>query len=62
MGMKPAQAFRLFIRHVESTRKLPFEIEHIPNKTTANALLMPDSEKGYMRFDSVEDLFAELNT
>lgn len=59
--MKPAQAFRLFIKHVESTKKLPFEIEHIPNKKTREALLMKTSEKDYKRFDSVEDLFAELN-
>lgn len=56
--MKPAQAFRLFIRHVENTKKLPFEIEHIPNKKTREALMNPV----YVGpFDNLDDLFAELN-
>ena len=38
MGMKPAQAIRLFFRHVRKNKKIPFEIEHIPNAATAKIL------------------------
>ena len=34
---------------------------HIPNEKTAKALLLPDSEKGYQQFDTVDALFADLN-
>ena len=35
--------------------------EHTPNERTAKLLLMPDDQKGYERFSSVEDLTADLN-
>ncbi|MDI9333107.1 MAG: type II toxin-antitoxin system RelB/DinJ family antitoxin [Cytophagales bacterium] len=61
LGMKPSQAVRLFFRQIRQTKSIPFPIEHIPNEKTAKALLLPDSEKGYQRFDNVEALFADLN-
>ena len=61
MGMKPSQAVRLFFHQIRQTRSIPFLIEHIPNEKTAKALLLPDSEKGYKRFDTVDALFADLN-
>ncbi len=60
MGMKPAQAIRLFFRHIRNNKKIPFEIEHIPNAATAKLLLLNDMEKDYKRFDSLEDLFHDL--
>lgn len=61
MGLKPSQAIRLFLRQVKKTHALPFPIEHIPNERTAKILSMPDSEKGYKRFDNLDALFADLN-
>jgi addiction module RelB/DinJ family antitoxin len=61
MGIKPSQAVRLFFRQIRKTKTIPFPIEHIPNEKTAKALLLPDSQKGYKSFDTVEALFADLN-
>ena len=60
MGIKPAQAVRLFFRQVRKTHALPFPIECTPNEKTAKALLKSDEEKSYERVNSVEDLFADL--
>jgi addiction module RelB/DinJ family antitoxin len=60
MGLKPAQAVRLFFRQIRKTHALPFSIEHTPNEKTAKALLASDEEKDYKRFDTVEGLFADL--
>lgn len=57
LGVKPAQAIRLFFRQVRQTKSIPFVIEHIPNEATAKNLMSRDYSKS---FDSVEDLFADL--
>ena len=58
MGIKPAQAVRLFFRQVRKTHALPFPIEHIPNERTAKILMSND----YVGpFETVDDLFADLN-
>lgn len=62
MGIKPSQAVRLFFRQIRKTHTLPFPIEHTPNERTAKILLAADEEKGYKRFDTVEDLFADLKS
>ena len=62
MGIKPAQAVRLFFRQIRKTHALPFPIEHTPNEKTAKILLKNDMEKDYKRFDTVEDLFADLRS
>ena len=61
MGIKPAQAVRLFFRQVRKTHALPFPIDYTPNERTAKILLQSDAEKDYKRFDSVDDLFADLH-
>ena len=60
MGIKPAQAVRLFFRQIRQTRSIPFPIESIPNENTTKNLLRNNTEKDYKRFDTVEDLFADL--
>jgi DNA-damage-inducible protein J len=60
MGIKPAQAVRLFFRQVRKTHALPFPIEYSPNERTAKVLLQNDAEKDYKRVDSIEELFEEL--
>jgi DNA-damage-inducible protein J len=58
MGIKPAQAVRLFFRQIRKTQALPFPIEYTPNERTAKALLLSDSNKDYKRADSIDDLLA----
>ena len=60
MGIKPSQAVRLFFRQIRKTHAIPFPIEHTPNEKTAKILLA--SDKDYKRFDTLEDLFADLNS
>ena len=57
LGMKPAQAIRLFFRQVRQTKSIPFPIEHTPNAATAKNLTSQVYSKP---FDSVEDLLADL--
>ena len=58
MGIKPAQAVRLFFRQIRKTHALPFPIEHTPNEKTAKILMSND----YVGpFETVGDLFADLN-
>lgn len=59
MGIKPAQAVRLFFRQVRKTHALPFPIEYTPNEKTAKILLQSDAEKDYQRVNSVDDLFED---
>lgn len=60
MGIKPAQAVRLFFRQVRQTHALPFPIEYTPNEETAKNLLQKDAKKDYQRHDSIDSLFAEM--
>ena len=59
MGIKPAQAVRLFFRQIRKTHTLPFPIEYSPNEKTAKALLAADADKDYVRAASVDDLFKD---
>ena len=61
MGIKPAQAVRLFFRQIRKTHSIPFPIEQTPNKKTAKILLKNDKEKDYKSFETVEDLFTDLH-
>lgn len=61
MGIKPAQAVRLFFRQVRKTHALPFTVEHTFNADTAKILLQEDNLKDLKRFSSVDDLFDDLN-
>ena len=60
MGIKPAQAVRLFFRQVRKTQALPFPIEYTPNTETAKNLLQEDAQKDYQHHDSIDSLFAEM--
>jgi DNA-damage-inducible protein J len=61
MGIKPAQAVRLFFRQIRKTHSIPFPIEHTPNEQTAKILLKNNKEKDYKRFDTVGALFTDLH-
>lgn len=61
LGIKPAQAMRLFLRQVTATRSIPFEIK-VANDNTVRA--MEETEQMISarraRFHSAEELFASL--
>jgi addiction module RelB/DinJ family antitoxin len=62
MGVKPSQAVRWFFQHMRQNKRFPFEVGHTPNAQTAQALLEAKNTKDYKRFDSVDDLFADLRS
>lgn len=61
LGIKPAQAIRLFLRQVTATKSIPFEI-NVPNATTLRA--MKEAEEmianQQARFATAEELFNAL--
>lgn len=58
IGIKPAQAMRLFFQKIREARAMPFPVEHIPNEKTAKILMSND----YIgSFETVEELFDDLN-
>lgn len=62
LGINPSQAVRLFFQQVRKTRSIPFPISYTPNAKTTKELLEPRSTGDYKRFDTVEALFADLNS
>ncbi len=60
MGMKPAQAVRLFFRQVRATKTIPFPIEYSVNKETGDYLLAPSSDKEYQSFTNMDALLGDL--
>lgn len=61
LGLKPAQALRLFLRQVKETHSIPFPIEHVPNARLSKLLLLPDDQKGYERVAKASDLLDDLD-
>lgn len=61
LGLKPAQAMRLFLRQVKQTHSIPFPIEYTPNARVTKLLLMPDDQKGYTKVAKASDLLDDLD-
>jgi DNA-damage-inducible protein J len=59
IGLTVSDAFRLLMMRVVAERRLPFE-PLVPNETTIQAMLEARRGEG-VRFNSVEDLMADLN-
>ena len=59
IGLTVSDAFRLMMMRVVAERRLPFE-PLIPNETTIQAMLEACRGEG-ARFNSVEELMADLN-
>jgi len=59
LGLTASQAITLFYRQVDLYRGLPFSIR-IPNKATRKALEDARTRRNLESFDSVEDLFEDL--
>lgn len=58
LGIKPAQAIRLFLRQVTATKSIPFDI-NIPNATTERAMQEAEEiiAQKQARFANAEELF-----
>ncbi len=59
LGLSTTQAITLFLKQVELQHGLPFEVR-IPNAATRSALQDAQARRGLREFDSVEELFADL--
>ena len=59
MGLTVSDAIRLLLLRVAEERRLPFTIQ-VPNRTTVEAMKELADGKG-RRFDSVEELFRDLD-
>ncbi|STZ55764.1 addiction module antitoxin, RelB/DinJ family [Moraxella lacunata] len=60
MGIKPSQAFRMFVNEVKRTGQMPFA-PTLPNKETAEFLLLSDEQKGYEKVGKASDLLLDLD-
>lgn len=59
LGLTASQAITLFYKQVELEHGLPFAVR-IPNQETADALGQAESRQELERFNTLEDLFADL--
>lgn len=59
LGLSTTQAITLFLKQVELQHGLPFEVK-IPNAATRSALQDAQARRSLREFDSVEELFADL--
>jgi len=59
MGLSVSDAVRMMLVRVAAEKALPFEIR-VPNAETVTAMRELDEGKG-KRFDTMEDLMADLN-
>lgn len=59
MGLSISDAIRLLMLRIADEQRLPFAIK-APNSTTRKAIAELEAGKGH-RFETVEDLLADLN-
>lgn len=59
MGLSVSDAIRLLMLRVADERRLPFDVK-VPTATTRKAITELEADKGE-RFDSVDDLMADLH-
>ena len=59
LGLNISQAITLFFKQVELQRGLPFAVK-IPNETTKNALQDAQARRNLASFDTLDDLFEDL--
>ncbi|MBI4519735.1 MAG: type II toxin-antitoxin system RelB/DinJ family antitoxin [Gemmatimonadetes bacterium] len=61
LGLSPTTAITLFYRQIVQHRGLPFELR-IPNAATRRAMLDARTGCGVVRAESVDELFAKLDS
>ena len=59
LGLNTSQAITLFFKQVELQRGLPFVLK-IPNETTQDALEDAQARRNLVSFNSVDELFEDL--
>jgi len=59
MGISVSDAVRMLLVRVAAEKALPFDVK-IPNSTTVKAMRAADKGQG-KRYDSVDDLFKDLD-
>ncbi len=62
LGVTPSQAIKMFFSQVRRTHSIPFPIENTPNEKTAKILLEDDNKKDYLGFNTLDDLFHDLES
>ena len=60
LGIKPAQAIKLFFAQVRTTHSIPFPIEYKPNAKTIKAIEDSKQDKNVVQCEDTADLFAKL--
>ena len=60
MGLSLSDAIRLMLVRVVAEKAMPFEVR-VPNAVTAAAMEASRKGEGVARFNSIEDLMADLN-
>ena len=60
LGLTTSQALTLFYKQVEITQGLPFAVR-LPNNVTAEALAQAQNRQSLKSFDSVDELFEDLD-
>lgn len=60
MGLSISDAIRLLMLRVADEQRLPFDVK-VPNATTRAAIAELEAGVGVARFNSIDDLMADLN-
>lgn len=60
MGLSISDAIRLLMLRVADEQRLPFDVK-VPNATTRAAIAELEAGTGIARFNSIDDLMADLN-
>jgi len=61
LGMTPTEAINLFYNQIRLQRGLPFHVL-IPNEETAQVLRDTDEGKNLVKYNTVEEMFKDLDS
>ncbi len=61
LGMTPTEAINLFYNQIRLQRGLPFNVL-IPNEETAQVLRDTDEGKNLVKYNTVEEMFKDLDS
>ncbi len=61
LGMTPTEAINLFYNQIRLQRGLPFNVL-IPNEETAQVLRDTDEGKNLVKYNTIEDMFKDLDS
>jgi DNA-damage-inducible protein J len=59
IGIKPSQAFNLFLHQVRLQGGIPFELK-VPNAETLQAIQESDSRKNLSHYNDVDEMFDDI--